>query len=111
MPLFSSSFFLVQEELEEGASQVYDDYKFVTREELERLGLSELLGSTLLRPFMHGFFIHSRLYHKVQCCCADRSVLLQCRQKSERFFLHSRLYHKVQYCCADHSVPFECPQK
>ena len=45
---------------------VYDDYKFVTSKELESLGLSNLVGSNLLRAYMHGYFIDMRLYSKVQ---------------------------------------------
>ncbi|CAI7855413.1 unnamed protein product [Closterium sp. NIES-53] len=56
----------ITEELEEGGAAMYDDYKFVTREELNALRLTELLGTNLLRPFMHGFFLHSRLYHKAK---------------------------------------------
>ena len=44
---------------------VYDDYKFVTSKELESLGLSNLVGSNLLRAYMHGYFIDMRLYSKV----------------------------------------------
>ncbi|XP_030054726.1 LOW QUALITY PROTEIN: nucleolar protein 10 [Microcaecilia unicolor] len=55
------------EELEENPeSTVYDDYKFVTRTDLENLGLTHLIGSPLLRAYMHGFFIDIRLYHKVK---------------------------------------------
>ncbi|XP_036397964.1 nucleolar protein 10 [Megalops cyprinoides] len=55
------------EELEENPeSTVYDDYKFVTRKDLENLGLSHLVGSALLRAYMHGFFMDIRLYHKVK---------------------------------------------
>lgn len=55
------------EELEESPeSTVYDDYKFVTRKDLENLGLSHLVGSSLLRAYMHGFFMDIRLYHKVK---------------------------------------------
>lgn len=55
------------EELEESnAAVVYDDYKFVTRKELEDLGLTNLIGSNLLRAYMHGFFIDIRLYHKAK---------------------------------------------
>uniref|UniRef100_A0A8C7H7J5 Nucleolar protein 10 n=1 Tax=Oncorhynchus kisutch TaxID=8019 RepID=A0A8C7H7J5_ONCKI len=54
-------------ELEESPeSTVYDDYKFVTRKDLENLGLSHLVGSALLRAYMHGFFMDIRLYHKVK---------------------------------------------
>lgn len=55
------------EELEENPeSTVYDDYKFVTRKDLENLGLTHLIGSALLRAYMHGFFMDIRLYHKVK---------------------------------------------
>uniref|UniRef100_A0A3P8RBU6 Nucleolar protein 10 n=1 Tax=Astatotilapia calliptera TaxID=8154 RepID=A0A3P8RBU6_ASTCA len=55
------------EELEENPeSTVYDDYKFVTRKDLENLGLTHLIGSSLLRAYMHGFFMDIRLYHKVK---------------------------------------------
>ncbi|XP_004539949.1 nucleolar protein 10 [Maylandia zebra] len=55
------------EELEESPeSTVYDDYKFVTRKDLENLGLTHLIGSSLLRAYMHGFFMDIRLYHKVK---------------------------------------------
>ncbi|KAK2878364.1 hypothetical protein Q8A67_019155 [Cirrhinus molitorella] len=55
------------EELEENPeSTIYDDYKFVTRKDLENLGLVHLIGSPLLRAYMHGFFMDIRLYHKVK---------------------------------------------
>lgn len=55
------------EELEEDEQPtVYDDYKFVTKQELESLGLSHLMGTNLLRAYMHGFFIDIRLYHKAK---------------------------------------------
>lgn len=45
----------VTEELESSSAQdIYDDYKFVTRPELDNLGLSHLLGTNLLRAYMHG---------------------------------------------------------
>lgn len=44
---------------------VYDDYKFVTRAELEEMNLSQLIGSSLLKAYMHGFFMDIRLYQKV----------------------------------------------
>uniref|UniRef100_A0A671EH82 Nucleolar protein 10 n=1 Tax=Rhinolophus ferrumequinum TaxID=59479 RepID=A0A671EH82_RHIFE len=55
------------EELEENPeSTVYDDYKFVTKKDLENLGLTHLIGSPFLRASMHGFFMDIRLYHKVK---------------------------------------------
>mgnify|MGYP001127818962 CR=1 FL=1 len=51
------------EELEEQKNQsVYDDYKFITRQEVEELGVSNLVGTPLLKGYMHGFFIDMALY-------------------------------------------------
>jgi len=53
------------EELEEQEiTTVYDDYKFVTQKELEGLGLVHLVGSQMLRAYMHGYFMDNRLYNK-----------------------------------------------
>lgn len=63
-PKWASFLDSLTEELEESNSQiVYDDYKFVTKSELEALGLDHLLGTNLLRAYMHGlvfsfFFIN-----------------------------------------------------
>lgn len=55
------------EEMEETAqTTIYDDYKFVTKEELERLNLTNLIGTNLLRAYMHGFFIDYGLYKKAK---------------------------------------------
>lgn len=55
------------EELEESNSEtIYDDYKFVTKPELESLGLEHLLGTNLLRAYMHGYFLDVRLYRKAK---------------------------------------------
>lgn len=59
------------EELEENIIEnVYDDYKFVTRQELEDLGLGHLIGTSLLRAYMHGFFMDVRLYRKAKSVSA-----------------------------------------
>jgi ribosome biogenesis protein ENP2 len=51
----------------ETASSVFDDYKFVTREELQQLGLLHLIGtSNLLRAYMHGFLIDASLHARVR---------------------------------------------
>lgn len=57
----------ITEELEESDEViVYDDYKFVTPNELDDLGLGHLRGTNVLRAYMHGFFIDMRLYHKAK---------------------------------------------
>lgn len=55
------------EEIEsEHVHNIYDDYKFVTKQELAELGLDHLEGTNLLRAYMHGFFIDIRLYTKAK---------------------------------------------
>ncbi|KAJ3306289.1 hypothetical protein HDV03_000211 [Kappamyces sp. JEL0829] len=55
------------EELEENPNTtVYDDYKFVTKKELTNLGLDHLVGTGVLKAYMHGFFIDLRLYEKAK---------------------------------------------
>jgi len=56
----------ITEELEESnTATVYDDYKFVTLAELQELGIDHLIGSSLLRAHLHGYFINIKLYKKV----------------------------------------------
>lgn len=55
------------EELEEKTeTSLYDDYKFVTREELETWGMEHLIGSNVLKAYMHGFFMDLRLYTRIR---------------------------------------------
>lgn len=55
------------EELEEQKDHpLFDDYKFVTLRELEDLGLNHLIGTNLLRAYMHGFFMDVKLYNKAK---------------------------------------------
>jgi len=63
------------EELEENKQVLYDDFKFVTREDLERLGLAEkLIGTEYLKAYMHGFFIDIRLYNKLKSAIEIETV-------------------------------------
>eukprot|EP00928_Gymnodinium_smaydae_P072503 TRINITY_DN55854_c0_g1_i1.p1 TRINITY_DN55854_c0_g1~~TRINITY_DN55854_c0_g1_i1.p1 ORF type:complete len:575 (+),score=134.67 TRINITY_DN55854_c0_g1_i1:82-1725(+) len=55
------------EELEESKQKsVYDDYQFVTNDELESLGATELIGTKFLQPYMHGFFMDQRLHGRLK---------------------------------------------
>ena len=49
---------------EESESVMYENYKFVTRNDLEDVGLLHLIGTDLARPYMHGFFINLKLYRR-----------------------------------------------
>lgn len=66
-PRWASFLDSLTEELEEtNAEIVYDDYKFVTKQDLENLSLDHLIGTNLLRAYMHGYFIDIRLYKKAK---------------------------------------------
>ena len=49
------------------AGEVYDNYKFLTTQQLRTLNLGHLVGTTnLLRPYMHGYFVAQKLYEEAQ---------------------------------------------
>jgi ribosome biogenesis protein ENP2 len=57
----------ITEELEENPMPViYDNYKFLTRKEIKQLSLDHLMGTNVLKAYMHGFFIDQRLYEKAK---------------------------------------------
>lgn len=57
----------ITEELEEGTpTSVYENYKFVTRKELSDLNLGHLIGSSVVKSYMHGYFIDMRLYEQAK---------------------------------------------
>lgn len=56
----------ITEELEEKPSDsVYSNYRFITKADVKKLNLTHLIGSKVLRAYMHGFFINTELYDKV----------------------------------------------
>jgi ribosome biogenesis protein ENP2 len=58
---------MVEEMAEEAPSTTYDNYKFLTLPELKQLNLGHLVGTTsLLRPYMHGYFVASKLYEEAR---------------------------------------------
>ena len=44
----------------------------MTKADLVKLGLDHLMGTSLLRAYMHGFFIDNRLYNKARCVCVTK---------------------------------------
>jgi ribosome biogenesis protein ENP2 len=55
------------DEMEENSTQItYDNYKFVTRKELASLGLNKLIGTNVVRSYMHGYFIDVRLWEQAR---------------------------------------------
>lgn len=67
-----------------GGGEVYDNYKFLTMQQLRQLNLDHLVGTTtLLRPYMHGYFVAQRLYEEAKLI-ANPEVWEQQRAKSVR---------------------------
>lgn len=55
------------EEIEsENVQNIYDDYKFVTKQELAELGLEHLEGTNLLRAYMHGYCLCIQFFFKLK---------------------------------------------
>ncbi|CAI0625382.1 unnamed protein product [Linum tenue] len=64
-PKWIASLENLTEELEENAqTTVYDNFKFLTKEDLERLNMTKYIGTNHLRAYMHGFFVDYRLYQR-----------------------------------------------
>ncbi|CAE7680866.1 nol10, partial [Symbiodinium microadriaticum] len=55
-----------EKSLDSGSGTTYEDYKFLTKTEVEDLGASGLIGTPMLRAYMHGFFIEMSLYSKLR---------------------------------------------
>lgn len=54
------------EEMEEANSTtLYDDFKFLTAADLDKLNASDLIGTPVLKAYMHGYFIELRAYQKL----------------------------------------------
>jgi len=74
-PRWASFLDSLTEELEESrTATTYDDYKFITKEELYDLGLEHLIGSALLRGHMHGYYMDIRLYRKAVSAKAPNKI-------------------------------------
>ena len=57
----------ITEELEEEkTSTVYEDFKFLTKFDVEELGASSLIGTEHLRAYMHGYFMEMKMYQSLR---------------------------------------------
>ncbi|KAI0014782.1 WD repeat protein [Xylariomycetidae sp. FL0641] len=58
---------ITEEMANEVSTDNYDNYKFLTLPELRSLSMDHLVGKTnLLRPYMHGYFVASKLYDQAR---------------------------------------------
>lgn len=95
------------EEMEEKAPQaasVYDNYKFVTRAELSQLGLEHLIGTALLRAYMHGFFVDFRLYEKAKAI-ANPFAYEEYREKQRQAKINQARESRIRAVDAAKSIP------
>lgn len=54
------------EELEESKSTtLYEDFKFLTTLDLEKLNANHLIGTPALKAYMHGYFMELKTYQKL----------------------------------------------
>ena len=64
------------------AGEVYDNFKFLTLAQLRQLNLDHLVGTTsLLRPYMHGYFVAQKLYEEARLI-SNPDLWQEQRQKS-----------------------------
>eukprot|EP00330_Aristerostoma_sp_ATCC50986_P000683 CAMPEP_0114583810 /NCGR_PEP_ID=MMETSP0125-20121206/7500_1 /TAXON_ID=485358 ORGANISM="Aristerostoma sp., Strain ATCC 50986" /NCGR_SAMPLE_ID=MMETSP0125 /ASSEMBLY_ACC=CAM_ASM_000245 /LENGTH=297 /DNA_ID=CAMNT_0001777553 /DNA_START=367 /DNA_END=1260 /DNA_ORIENTATION=+ len=57
----------ITEELEEELNPtVYDEYKFLTREDLEAISATHMIGTKNLKSYLHGFLMRIKLYNKLK---------------------------------------------
>lgn len=57
---------MVEEMTEEIRTDTYDNYKFLTKPELQQLSMDHLIGTATLRPYMHGYFVDTKLYEQAR---------------------------------------------
>ena len=50
---------------ESKSTNLYDDYKFLTEADLDKLNASHLVGSNVLKAYMHGYFMELKAYQKL----------------------------------------------
>ncbi|GBE61589.1 nucleolar 10 [Babesia ovata] len=51
--------------------QAYEDFVFVTRQQLEEINAAELIGTNMVKDYMHGYFIDSDVYRKLKSASSD----------------------------------------
>ena len=57
---------LTEEMEESNSTSLYDDFKFLTTTELEKLNATNLIGTPMLKAYMHGYFMELRAYQKLR---------------------------------------------
>ncbi|XP_078447931.1 embryo sac development arrest 7 [Wolffia australiana] len=56
----------IVDEEENAETMIFEDVKFVTEEELEKLNLASLKSSNMVTPYLHGYIVKLHLYRKAR---------------------------------------------
>lgn len=80
-PQFASFLDELTEDLKTAARQdVYEDFRFVSREDLSALNMENIIDSKLVIPYMHGFYISKNLYEKARVVANPDSFKVQAKK-------------------------------
>lgn len=72
---------LTEEMEEKPTDTLYSNYKFITKEELRKLNISHLVGTKVLRSYMHGYFISTELYEKINLIANSKRTEKELRER------------------------------
>jgi ribosome biogenesis protein ENP2 len=85
----------ITEELEEElTTKVYDEYKFLSMEDVEKLQAGSLIGSKLVKPYMHGFLMHYKLFQKLEAA-ADPFAFEKYRKERVTKRLEEKMANRI----------------
>lgn len=91
----------ITEELEEKPSaSVYSNYRFITKADVKKLSIEHLIGSKVLRAYMHGFFIDNSLYEKL-CLITNPDKLKDSREREIRQKLDKQRESRIKQTLMD----------
>lgn len=98
-PKWASFLENITEELEEAKTySLYEDYKFLTGKELEAIGGSSLIGTKMVKAYMHGYFIDWKLYKKLRAVTEPFSYEKYLEEKKqakmEKYFGERIIFNK-----------------
>lgn len=73
----------ITEELEEDSQEISEHFKFITKQEVQELGISKMIGTSYLRAHMHGYWINYKFYNKLIAIANPSSFQEYKQQKIE----------------------------
>ncbi|PWN29572.1 hypothetical protein BDZ90DRAFT_230435 [Jaminaea rosea] len=84
-----------EEQTSGGKRGVYEDFKFVDKEELERLDMAHLIGSDALRPYLHGYFVALPIYERARLL-ANPTAYSDAREKAIKAKLEKKAESRIR---------------